>query len=189
MNSQKKRSGIILSALFAALIASGFFIQIPLPGGIPIIIQDMMALLSGLLLGPVYGTISTAAFLILGIIGLPVFSGKAGIHVITAGPTGGFLIGYVIASCFAGIFLSLFLPRRKKHSSAKSYLIIFIAVLLENAVMFTCGILGFMRATDASLAKAVSACLIPFLPGNSLKQILMIFITKKFRPVISEYIQ
>lgn len=187
--TSKKSSGIILSALFAALISAGFFIQIPLPGGIPIIIQDMMALLSGLLLGCIYGTLSVTVFLILGIIGLPVFSGKAGIHIITAGPTGGFLIGYLIASCFAGMFLSVFLPRKKQHSNTKSYLIILAAVLLENAIMFACGIIGFMRVTDSGLTKAISACLVPFIPGNIFKQILMILITKKFRPVISGYIQ
>lgn len=78
-NQSKKRRGmgVILAALFAALTAAGCFIQIPLPGGIPIVLQDMMAMLSGMLLGPLYGTIAVFVFLVLGCIGLPVFSGKA----------------------------------------------------------------------------------------------------------------
>ena len=46
---KKKSTGTILVALFAALISAGCFIQIPLPGGIPIILQDMLAMLSGML--------------------------------------------------------------------------------------------------------------------------------------------
>ena len=64
MNSKLK--GLVLSALFAALISAGSFLIIPLPGGIPIVLQDMMAMLSGLILGPVYGAIAVAVFLLLG---------------------------------------------------------------------------------------------------------------------------
>src|SRR5574344_596437 len=98
MENKKKLTGVVFTALFAALIAAGVFIQIPLPGGVPITVQDMMALLSGLMLGPIYGTLAVAVFLLLGIIGLPVFTGKAGIQVLIAGPTGGFLWGYLFAA-------------------------------------------------------------------------------------------
>lgn len=87
MENKKKLTHIIFTALFAALTAVGCFIQIPLPSGVPIVLQDMLAMLSGLLLGPIYGPLSVAIFLILGIIGLPVFSGKAGLQVLIAGPT------------------------------------------------------------------------------------------------------
>ena len=114
MNSKLK--GLVLSALFAALISAGSFLIIPLPGGIPIVLQDMMAMLSGLILGPVYGAIAVAVFLVLGSIGLPVFSGKAGLHVITAGPTGGFLIGYMVAAFFGGLFLHILLNKNNSLS-------------------------------------------------------------------------
>ena len=55
----------VMTALFAALISAGCFIHIPLPGGVPITVQDMMAMLSGLLLGPLYGSASVLIFLIL----------------------------------------------------------------------------------------------------------------------------
>ena len=63
MSSKKKLSGVILSALFAALICAGCFIQIPLPGGVPVVLQDMMAMLTGMLLGPVYGTAAVFVFI------------------------------------------------------------------------------------------------------------------------------
>ena len=91
MEKKNISMGFVFTALFAALTAAAFFVQIPLPGGIPIILQDMMAMLCGLLLGPVYGGAAVLLFLLLGVMGLPVFSGKAGISVLVYGPTCGFL--------------------------------------------------------------------------------------------------
>lgn len=189
-NSGKKRRsmGIILSALFAALIAAGCFIQIPLPGGVPVVLQDMMAMLSGMLLGPVYGTIAVFVFLVLGCIGLPVFSGKAGLHVIIGGPTGGFLIGYLLGAFAAGLILALLLPSSKKHGAAKSYIIISVAGLIATVVVFVAGIIGFKLVTHYDMAKTLAVVLVPFIPGNIIKLVLMVLLTKKFRPVIANYI-
>lgn len=186
----KKSTYLILTALFAALICAGCFIQIPLPGGIPIVIQDMMAMLSGLLLGPLYGAAAVAIFLLLGVIGLPVFTGKAGIQVLIAGPTGGFLWGYLAAAIVGGLFFWIALPQKidgKKYSPARQYVFIAIAAFLATATAFALGIVGFMLVTKVTLAKTLAAVLLPFIPGNTIKLVLMIFITKKFRPVIFNY--
>ena len=188
MSSKKKLSGVILYALFAALICAGCFIQIPLPGGVPVVLQDMMAMLTGMLLGPVYGTAAVFVFLVLGSIGLPVFSGKAGISVILAGPTGGFLVGYLLSAFAAGIFLSLLLSNKKDNSNTKAWLLITAAALLATVVVFVCGIIGFMRVTHAGIAKTLSAVLVPFIPGNIIKIIVMVPLVKKLRPLIYNYI-
>ena len=52
---------------------------------------------------------------------------------------------------------------------------------------FACGIIGFMSVTKAALPKTLALVLLPFIPGNTIKLILMVFITKKFRPVIFNY--
>jgi len=189
-NQSKKRRGmgVILAALFAALTAAGCFIQIPLPGGIPIVLQDMMAMLSGMLLGPLYGTIAVFVFLVLGCIGLPVFSGKSGLHVLIGGPTGGFLFGYLLGALAAGIILSLLLPTSKKQSTLKSYIVITVAGLVATIVVFVCGIIGFRLVTHYDMAKTLAAVLVPFIPGNIIKLVLMVLLTKKFRPVIAGYI-
>src|SRR5574344_2437801 len=188
-SDRKRRStGIVLAALFAALTAAGCFIQIPLPGGIPIVLQDMMAMLSGMLLGPLYGTIAVFVFLVLGCIGLPVFSGKAGLHVLIGGPTGGFLFGYLLGALAAGIILSLLLPTSKKQSTRKSYIVITDSGLVATIVVFVCGIIGFRLVTHYDMAKTLAAVLVPFIPGNIIKLVLMVLLTKKFRPVIAGYI-
>lgn len=180
-------TGIILSALFAALISASCFIQIPLPVGIPIIVQDMMCMLSGMLLGPLYGFISVLIFLVLGSLGLPVFSGKGGIQHIISGPTGGFLIFYAVGAVAGGLFLSFFLSNRKEHSKAKSIIMISVAAVLATAVIFAGGILGFMRVTGAGIEKTLATVLVPFIPGNIIKIIVMIPLVYKFRPVIYRY--
>ena len=119
MKSVKVQKKLTLSALFASLICAGCFIQIPLPGGVPIVIQDMMAMLSGLLLGPVFGGLAVLLFLLLGTVGLPVFTGKAGLHVLLAGPTSGFLWGYFFAAVIGGTILALF-ELTQKHAADKS---------------------------------------------------------------------
>ena len=96
---------LIFVPLFAALIAVSGFIVFPLPGTpVPIVLQNMMPILASGLLGGLYGTASTALFLITGLLGLPVFSGGRGGLAHLLGPTGGFLIGYLAAAAFLIIF-------------------------------------------------------------------------------------
>ncbi len=174
----------VFASLFAALISAGAFIQIPMPSGVPVTIQDMMALLSGMLLGPLWGSASVVLFLLLGIIGLPVFTGKAGIQVLLSGPTGGFLIGYLAAALVCGIILHFFLPQKK---GALYWIVLAVCAVLGTIVLFLCGIAGFMRITGASIQKTLALVLIPFIPGNSIKIIVMVLLAGKFRPVIKNY--
>ena len=74
MNSRK----LIFSALFAALISVGCIIAIPLPGGVPVTVQNMFCVLAGGILGTFYGAVSVLIWLILGAVGIPVFANAHG---------------------------------------------------------------------------------------------------------------
>lgn len=190
MKTKKVSAAVIFVALFAAITAAGCFISIPLPGGVPVVLQDMMAMLTGMLLGPVYGTAAVFVFLVLGSIGLPVFAGKAGFNVIIAGPTGGFLIGYLLGALTAGLILHFTLPalKQKEASQAKQWILITVAALAATVVVFFCGTLGFMRITHKALGPTLAAVLVPFIPGNLIKIIVMVPLTKKLRPVLANYL-
>jgi len=54
--------------------------------------------------------------------------------------------------------------------------------------VFVCGIIGFRLVTHYDMAKTLAAVLVPFIPGNIIKLVLMVLLTKKFRPVIAGYI-
>ncbi|MCQ2577222.1 MAG: biotin transporter BioY [Treponema sp.] len=187
MNKSKIGSASIFTALFAALTCAGCFISIPLPGGVPVVLQDMMAMITGLLLGPIYGTAAVLVFLIIGCLGLPVFSGKAGLHVITQGVTGGFLVGYLVSAFVGGLFLWFFLNPKKEHGKAKQWILVSAAAVLATVVVFAIGIAGFMRVTHKPFSATLGAVLTPFIPGNILKLVVMIPLTVKFRPVLARY--
>lgn len=171
-------------ALFASLISASCFVQFPLPpAGIPIVIQDMMCMLSGMLLGPVHGALAVVIFLILGSLGLPVFSGKGGIQCFV-GPTCGVLFSYPILAFAGGLILAVFLSNKKEHSKIKSLIVISIAAIVATVIMFACAIFGFMCVTQSGFKKAVAAILLPFIPGNIIKIIVMVPLTYKFRPIL-----
>lgn len=181
-NSLSKK--LIFTALFAAFICAGCFIQIPLGTGVPIVIQDMMAMLAGLVLGPVWGSLSVLIFLIAGCAGIPVFSGKAGIQIILHGPTGGFLIGYLAAAFIGGLIVYF---TCKKDAEKKAWIWIWtgIAAIAATAVVFILGIIGFQRIIpDKPMDQVLKAVLIPFIPGNLLKLAIMIPLSVKLRKVI-----
>lgn len=196
----------VMTALFAALISAGCFIHIPLPGGVPITVQDMMALLSGLLLGPVYGSAAVIIFLVLGSIGLPVFSGKGGVNIILNGPTGGFLAGYLFGTFTAGLILYFALDARAhnrrafvsgndeqtsvppKKNAAAEIMSIVTAAFSATVILFALGIARFcFLLPNKTFREVLFITLIPFIPGNLIKIAIMTLLTKKLRPVLQNY--
>ncbi|MDR1058218.1 MAG: biotin transporter BioY [Treponema sp.] len=160
-------AGITLTALFAALIAAGAFIAIPLPfSPVPVVLQNLFAVLAGLVLGPFLGSASAALYLLAGALGAPVFAGALGGAVHFAGPTGGFLAGYLLAAAVAGFIAG----KPGGDGSARSGRII-PAVILGFAVVYLPGILRLKMVLGTSWAGALFTGCIPFLPGDLLKGI------------------
>ncbi|MCJ2166139.1 MULTISPECIES: biotin transporter BioY [unclassified Pseudodesulfovibrio] len=93
---------LVWTALMAALIGAGAYINIPI-GPVPISLQTFFVTLAGFVLGPRRGALAVALYLLAGVIGLPVFAGgKSGLgHMI--GPTGGFLFGFLLSAFISGL--------------------------------------------------------------------------------------
>lgn len=187
---------LIFVPLFAALIAVSGFIVFPLPGTpVPIVLQNMMPILASGLLGGLYGTASTAIFLIAGLLGLPVFSGSRGGLAHLLGPTGGFLIGYLAAAAFLIIFFrkpgakDLALVSSGKNNSIKliNYLKIIAASFSGFALIYVFGIARFMQLTNRGLFESLSLACIPYLPGDFIKMILVSALIYNLRPVTARY--
>ena len=109
MHPENKRlRGLVYASMFGALTAIGAFLSIPLYP-VPVTLQDLFMTLAGLLLGARLGSLSQIVYVLLGVVGLPVFAGgKAGLGVLL-GPTGGYLLGFV-----AGALLSAAVRQMRK---------------------------------------------------------------------------
>ncbi|MFI3257724.1 MAG: biotin transporter BioY [Spirochaetales bacterium] len=184
IKSQKRNIRSVFTALFAAIIAVCGFISIPVPASpVPIVLQNMMPILAAALLGGLQGAGATGLFLIAGALGLPVFSGATGGVGVLLGPTGGFLIGYFIASLAVGFVMGKPSPAKKTPLPK-----IISACLLGFILIYIPGIIQFMTVLDLSLSNALAASVIPFLPGDGIKLVLTVSLATKIRPIIARYL-
>ncbi|MBU4556392.1 MAG: biotin transporter BioY [Actinobacteria bacterium] len=92
----------VTSALVAALLAASAFVTIPI-GTVPLTLQVFVVVLAALLLEPFAAAAAVGMYLILGAIGLPVFSGMKGGFGVLMGPTGGYLVGFLVGAVVASI--------------------------------------------------------------------------------------
>ena len=174
MNNPKQLRMTVYTSLFVAFIAIGAFIAIPV-GPVPIVLQNMFVLLAAIILGPTWGLACVAIYLLIGLAGLPVFSGGgAGIGKLF-GPTGGYLLGYLpCVFVTAGISKGL----GKKMSSD------IIAMLIGSLIIYAAGVPWLKVVTSMTYEKALAVGMYPFLIGDALKIIAAAFIAKTLRPVI-----
>lgn len=89
-----KTRSLVYCTLFTALIAVGAFIKIPIPV-VPFTLQYLFTMLAGILLGSRLGSLSVLAYMILGLIGLPIFSEGGGIGYVFK-PSFGYIIGFAL---------------------------------------------------------------------------------------------
>jgi biotin transport system substrate-specific component len=148
------------SLLFAVLTAVGAAVSVPLPfSPVPITLQTFFVVLAGAVLGPVWGPVSQVTYVLAGLVGLPVFAGGTAGPGVLAGPTGGYLIGFVPAAWLAGLLVR----------PGSSWIRLVAGLTLAHAVVFVCGLSQLSLFTGRSLAAAVQLGLLPFVTGTVLK--------------------
>lgn len=154
----------VLSAVFTALIAASSFFTIPV-GPVPVVLTTMFVVLSGMLGGVGIGLSAVGTYLLLGIIGLPVFAGgTAGIAKVL-GPTGGFLAGYLLAAGAAGLLFRL----GRGSSGAFRIGAAALTALAAGALIYLPGIPWLKHSLSMDWPAALQAGLIPFIPGYLIK--------------------
>ena len=127
MSNLKVRE-IVLAALFIALITAGTFIRIPL-GGDFYTLQFLFTLLAGLVLGEKIGTLAVGVYVLMGLIGIPVFASGGGPSYISQ-PTFGYLIGFIVQAWICGK-----LSRKIADVNFKNLLMINLAGMLAVYVI------------------------------------------------------
>ena len=145
--------GSLLIALFAR-------IAIPLPfSPVPIALQGHLCLLLGVLFGSRIGALAVLTYLLQGALGMPVFAlGNAGIPVLL-GPTGGYLIGYVLGTWVTGYLV--------ERSGSKNQRLACLAMVVGNLVVYLCGL--SQLSLFVGIERVFLLGMLPFLLGDCLK--------------------
>ena len=175
-----KTFGMVLTALFAAAIAVASWISVPLPfTPVPINLATLAVTLTGALLGKKYGTASVAIYLILGAVGVPVFAGFTGGLGHIAGPTGGYLVGYISSAFICAVMMELLCKDRLTWWG------ILVSAFLGTLSCYVLGTIWFMILTHTGLVGSLSLCVIPFLPGDAIKLAAAVLAVSKLKPMLS----
>ncbi len=165
---------LVLAALFVSLTAVFAQIQLPLPG-VPVSLSLLSVLLCGALLGARWGALSMAAYVLLGVIGVPVYAGFLSGPSSLFGPTGGFIAGYILCAWIVGKLCAALGFSRKTLS---------LSMAAGVLACYMSGSLWFMLVTHTELAVALSACVLPFLPGDALKIALAAHLARRVQSVV-----
>ncbi|MBQ7015795.1 MAG: biotin transporter BioY [Firmicutes bacterium] len=141
MNQSTHVRQLVLCSLFAALVAVGAFIKISIPiDPFPMhfTLQLFFALLSGFLLGPRLSILSVGVYLILGLIGVPIFAAGGGLSYLIR-PTFGFLLGFAFAAGITGILTRWF----SKKYARQSFWLFLLAATVGMIAYYICGMVYF----------------------------------------------
>lgn len=163
---RNKTYQLAVTALFAAILCILGPLSLPI-GPVPISLATLIVYLAAYILGAKLGTISCAIYLLLGLVGLPVFSGYAGGIGKLAGPTGGYLVGYLPLAFIAGLLVS---KGKGKMIPAT------IGMILGTAVLYLLGTIWFVIQMDYSVGQALAVCVIPFLFGDAIKIVVAVLL-------------
>ncbi len=177
----------VYASLMAALTAAGAFIPIPIPfSPVPVTLQSLFILLTGLILGPRWGLISIGVYLLAGICGLPVFAGATGGIAHFAGPTGGYLFGFLPAVFMIGL-ISEKAGQKRSSNHPKQMIFDILAMICGTALIYLFGVswlVNLYAGKGMTIVQGLAVGMVPFLPGDLLKIIAACAIARSLRPVI-----
>ena len=176
MNISTELRMTVYASLMAALIAAGAFISIPI-GPVPIVMQNFFVLLAGVLLGKKWGLASVGVYLLAGILGLPVFAGGTGGIGRIAGPTGGYLLGYLPA-----VFITGWIAEKGENIKWMDV----PAMVAGMSIVYGIGVPWLKMVTGMTFDKAIAMGLYPFLIGDALKIAAAVPVIKVVRPQIKK---
>ena len=143
----------------------------------PITAQTFFLNIAAALLGGPLGAASQFVYVLLGIVGIPVFAGgKAGLGVLF-GPTGGYLIGFIVAAFVIGLIAGM-----KKNAGIFWYI---FSMLIGMVIIYSMGVLQLSFVAKLSFVKAFAVGVLPFLPGDIIKIILAAVISSRLKERIN----
>jgi len=172
---------LITIALFAALTAIGSIIIIPI-GTVPITLQNMFPMLAGLIIGPEAAAMSQGVYLLLGIVGLPVFAGGTGGFNSIFNPSFGYVIGFILSAFVIGKMGRIV----DRLTFVKSVVICIVGTLVIYliGIPYLYIVLNNVLGKKITITYAIKIGFILFIPGDILKIIVVSFISNKIVPLL-----
>lgn len=169
---------ITTCALFAALMCIFGPMSVPI-GPVPISLTNLVIYLAVYMLGTRESTISYLVYLLLGAVGLPVFSAYSGGLAKLLGPTGGYLIGFIFMAIISGVIMKL---------SKVNVFITAAGMVLGTIVAYAFGTAWFMYLMKDSYTwgKALSVCVFPFIPFDLGKIVIASILGKLVRSALAK---
>lgn len=157
-------------AIFTALISVISPLSIPLPGGVSLSLTTFVIFLAGAILPPFEALVSVAVYLLVGLVGVPVFQNFTGGFYAFLGPTGGYLIGYLIGVLVASLILC------KK----RNFLGYVLAFSICTVIIYAVGYVWFSIVTTGAITLvALIPSVLIFLPFDIIKIICASIVSKK----------
>ncbi len=168
---------MVFASLFAALTAVGAYIQIPIPfSPVPVTLQVFFVLLAGSMLKSKWGSLSMVVYTLLGVAGLPVFSGGSSGLGVLLGPTGGYIFGFIVAAYFTGKLAE------KAESAGKSGLAVNVLNMSAGILtIYALGVTQLMLVAEIGLETALALGAIPFIPGEIVKTAAAAYIATTYK--------
>lgn len=165
---------LVMCALFAAMMAVCAQLSIPIEP-VPICLTLFAVELCGALLEKKYAAMSAGVYVLLGLVGVPVFANFKSGAAVLFGTTGGYILGYVLCA-----WVIAFIIEKWGREIWKQV----IAMVVGLAVCYFFGTAWFMVLSGRSLAESMTLCVIPFLPGDAVKIALAVVMSATlYRPL------
>lgn len=171
---------LALIPLFAALTAAGALLKIPL-WPVAITMQNFCVILAGILLGPKAGALSQLIYLIVGLMGLPVFSGGGGPAYLMQ-PSFGYLLGFIVAPTVAGTCMR---HRAYTHTNVLFAALLGMLAIYAIGVPYLAGYFQWIIGKPEAILLAVKTGLLVFLPGDLLKCLMLTLIVPRLAPMLA----
>lgn len=177
MNKNISIRTICFVGMFAAITSVLSIITIPTPWGVPFTLQTFAIALSGYVLGKIYGTFATLIYIILGLIGVPVYAGMSAGAGVLAGPTGGYLWGFIIMTFFCGLAADF-------GNNAKGCIAKILISILALAGCHIPGIIQLKIVAGMSWPQAALLGTVPYLLKDILSMVAAYFIAAAVRKAL-----
>lgn len=164
---------LAIVGLMTAIICVMAPFALPIPfSPVPISLGTLAIYFVLTVLGLKFGTISVIIYILLGLAGLPVFTGFRGGPGTLFGPTGGYIIGYIFMALICGFFIDKW---------GNKILLCFLGMILGTAALYVFGSFWLAFQLSYTLPQAFMAGAIPYIPGDLIKLVIAVAVGRQLR--------